>query len=464
MLRIYCDKNIYSSIKPGKNNFNSELKSLMDELKDIVIFTYSSAHHWDLSNSESKYWDEDLLLMENYVNDNYFNYEPIKKMTECLLAKPIESFYDIDFDKAKNIQSLDEIKESLYQQSENDYNDFFKSFFDTLMNLPLPDFDLSGNTDKENEKIRKYLPENKNLTIGKLLDHQLKLGAKLLNDSEEIKQMKKMMEEYVSSENYSFEKWRDDYDKKFGEFLEGTRFTEMMEKIFENVRNYNDYDKFKLFFGSLDVFNITKDKPLRKTQALSSTLTDADHAWFASFSDFLITADKGLAAKAYITYKYFDIQTKIFDITEFLNYKNIFFNQEELRIEAFIKTLNYELKNGLIVNQSDDNSCVIQTNHVFFNYFNMIVTNRNSETFYCRRNGNANFTMFNEIELLSKKIVQLFGIDNENKGVYNHKTESLNKIIRQWDYENARILFFQENSRINSLCLRILFNENQNRK
>lgn len=51
MIRIYCDKNVYSSIKEGKRNFNSELKELMHELKGILIFTYSQAHHQDLSNT-----------------------------------------------------------------------------------------------------------------------------------------------------------------------------------------------------------------------------------------------------------------------------------------------------------------------------------------------------------------------------------------------------------------------------
>ncbi|MDR6132593.1 hypothetical protein QE442_003479 [Chryseobacterium sp. SORGH_AS1175] len=44
MLRIYCDKNIYSSIKEGKRNFNPELKELMDELNEILIFTYILTH------------------------------------------------------------------------------------------------------------------------------------------------------------------------------------------------------------------------------------------------------------------------------------------------------------------------------------------------------------------------------------------------------------------------------------
>lgn len=80
MLRIYCDKNIYSSIKEGKRNFNPELKELMDELNEILIFTYSHAHHQDLSNSDSSFWEEDLLLLEHYVKDHYFDYDAIKKI------------------------------------------------------------------------------------------------------------------------------------------------------------------------------------------------------------------------------------------------------------------------------------------------------------------------------------------------------------------------------------------------
>ncbi|MEL1206236.1 hypothetical protein, partial [Staphylococcus epidermidis] len=83
-----------------------------------------------------------------------------------------------------------------------------------------------------------------------------------------------------------------------------------MEQVFASVGHYNDYDKFGMFYNSLELYNVTKDKRLRDTQNLNSINTDSNHAWFASFTDYLVTNDKGMAAKAYIAYKYFGINTK----------------------------------------------------------------------------------------------------------------------------------------------------------
>lgn len=315
MLRIYCDKNIYSSIKGGKRNFNPELKELMDELKEILIFTYSHAHHQDLSNSDSSFWEEDLLLLEHYVKDHYFDYDAIKKKTNCLLAKPTESFYDTDFSIAKNFLNPDNnLMDSLFPTIEGEDDDEFseiaKNLFQNLLNIPILNLHQNELAGKEKELSEKYLPSNENLTIGSMMEHFFKFGNNLLTDRQEVIGLKKMMEEYVSSDKYSFEKWKDQFDEKFKENFGGQSFTDLMKQTFEAVKDYNEYDKFVLFFNSLELHNVTKDKPLRKSQALESIHTDANHAWYASFSDVLVTDDKGLATKAYITYKFFEIRTK----------------------------------------------------------------------------------------------------------------------------------------------------------
>lgn len=360
MIRIYCDKNIYSSIKEGKRNFNSALKSLMDELKDIVLFTYSRAHHEDLSNSDKSFWEEDLQLLEHYVKDHYFNYDGIKKRTDCLLAMPTKSFYDIDFNILKDFFNTENnLLDTLFPKSEEEEDESIKKIKDIMQNLldmPIPNFNLTEVTDREREHAEKYMPNDGNLTVGGMMEHFFKLGNRLLMDKKEVIELKKMMEEYVNSDKYSFEKWKDQFDIKFKENFGENSFTEMMSKVFENGNNYNDYDKFILFFNSLELYNVTRDKPLRKSQSLSSINTDANHAWYASFSDFLITDDRGLAVKAYLVYKFFKINTKIYNVEEFLNNRTIFLQQEEKKSKVFFEILKYELKNSLVLRDSVDNA------------------------------------------------------------------------------------------------------------
>lgn len=467
MLRIYCDKNIYSSIKDGKRNFNPELKELMDELNEILIFTYSHAHHQDLSNSDSSFWEEDLLLLEHYVKDHYFDYDAIKKNTNCLLAKPTESFYDTDFSIVKNFLNPDNnLMDSLFPTIEGEEEDEFskiaKDLFQNLLNIPIPNLNQPDLTGKEKELSERYLPSNENLTVGSLMKHFFKFGNKLLTDRQEVIELKKMMEEYVSSDKYSFEKWKDQFDEKFKENFGGQSFTDLMKQTFDAVKDYNEYDKFVLFFNSLELHNVTKDKPLRKSQALESIHTDANHAWYASFSDVLVTDDKGLAAKAYITYKFFEIQTKIFTIEEFLNNRTIFLQQEENDLKTFFKTLDYELKNSLVLrnntNSSIENDMILKNQHKFFNYFNRISNSKGSLKLYCQRHLNANFIMFREAKLLTDKLMKLFGVDVENKGYYNsQKDDPKDDVLRKWTFENIELIFGTAlNNGGNCYCLEIV--------
>ena len=467
MLRIYCDKNIYSSIKEGKRNFNPELKKLMDELKDILIFTYSHAHHQDLSNSESSFWEEDLLLMEHYVKDHYFDYDAIKKKTNCLLAKPTESFYDTDFNIAKKFHNpdnnlMDSIFPIIEGEEEDEFSKIAKNLFQNLLNIPIPNLHQTELTGREKELSDKYLPSNENLTVGSMMEHFFKFGNKLLTDRQEVIGLKKMMEEYVNSDKYSFEKWKDQFDEKFKENFGGRSFTNLMKQTFEAVKNYNEYDKFVLFFNSLELHNVTKDKPLRKSQALGSIHTDANHAWYASFSDFLVTDDKGLATKAYITYRFFEIRTNIFTTEEFLNNRTIFLQQEEIDIKCFFKLLDFENKKSLVLrnNMSSliENALILKNHHKFFNYFNRISQSKDSLKLYCQRHSNANFNMFREAKLLTDKLVNLFGVDAENEGYYNsEKDDPKDDIIRKWTFENIELIFgIAFNNGGNCYCLEIL--------
>src|SRR5699024_8965128 len=228
MLRIYCDKNIYSSIKTGKNSFNPRLKQLMDELKGKVVFTYSTAHHNDLANSDKSFWEEDLMLMEEYVEDNYFYYNPIKKKTEIYLANPTESFYDINHEKEIDIEH---IMQDLFKDIEEPFIKPLEALMNNILNLEMPSVRHSLKTKKGKELYKKYnlsIPEGENRT----LKDYFHFGNKLLMDKEEVKKMKKLMEEYSNSDSYSFEKWKDKYDEKFSEVFNGEAFTEMMENIF----------------------------------------------------------------------------------------------------------------------------------------------------------------------------------------------------------------------------------------
>lgn len=68
------------------------------------------------------------------------------------------------------------------------------------------------------------------------MEHFFKFGNKLLTDRQEVIGLKKMMEEYVNSDKYSFEKWKDQFDEKFKDNFGGQSFTDLMKQTFDAVK------------------------------------------------------------------------------------------------------------------------------------------------------------------------------------------------------------------------------------
>ena len=101
MFRFYLDNNIFQLIKSPHPSFNQSLLNLMNELKGKVLFCFSDAHLEDLKGSVKSYRDEDLLLMEQYVGDNYFSTD-INQHFEIFLATPNEAY------EGKNFSAVDD--------------------------------------------------------------------------------------------------------------------------------------------------------------------------------------------------------------------------------------------------------------------------------------------------------------------------------------------------------------------
>ncbi|MDQ1149676.1 hypothetical protein QE382_001660 [Sphingobacterium zeae] len=101
-MRIYCDSNIFRKAKSTSNQFNKEVYDAMESLSDICLFLFSEAHLDDLSKSNEHYRNEDLTLMERYVNNNYICRYHIYKKINFLLATPTEAYNSHDFAAQEN--------------------------------------------------------------------------------------------------------------------------------------------------------------------------------------------------------------------------------------------------------------------------------------------------------------------------------------------------------------------------
>lgn len=469
MLRIYCDTNIYSLIKESHPNFNFKLKETMDSLKEILLFTYSFAHLEDKSRTKKEHihlLEEDFNLLKNYVQDNYFLYDETDKNTHFYLAEPNDAFRGFNFENYNNILTKGFNYEYFFGElNDDEFGENFSKTIKSLFDIPVinPRNEIVNNDFASNEYLDKIFPKEELTTYEELLNKMMSFSKDFLNEKSEMKKLKGLVADYVNRDEYSFEKWKDDFDKKFSDTTMNVTFSEMMEKSFNINNNYSDYDKFLLYYSCLELYNITKETSSGKSKSFNfkSLQNDAKHAWYASFSDYLVTDDKGLQAKAYISYKYFKINTKILTLEEFQNSKELFLNQEENYYKDFTDTLIFENKNSLIIkgNSLNDFSSIVKTNHIFFNYFNRIKRSENMLTLYCERGEGKNNLMYREVQIIIKKIIKLFGIDFKNKGYYDIEKEKDLDVYRIWKIGDITIKLW--NARISSgttLCLDLIVN------
>lgn len=444
-MRIYCDQHIFSYLNQESSNFNSELKELMENLDDLVIFLFSEAHLQDLSNSLPSYRNRDLKEMGKYVKDNYLAYNPIKEETEAFKLFPDDAYTTIDFDLWKkfphdltsiysflkgNADSIDERK--LISSMEEVMNAFLNLPIHTFQNIP----------DETRIKVNEYFPDSELYRIKDFVAWT----SKLLTDKSEVKNLKRFAEDFYSSNDYSYEKFGLSFDERFKKGKFGISFFEMMEMII-NEQNYNFYNQFILYFLSLETLNITKDKSLRKTPDLLNISTDAEHSWFASFSDYFVTEDKGLIKKAEILYNHFGINTKIIGISEFLELGKYIISQNSLKLEKVIRNLNFEVANcfitGRIIDQEPNLYRIVKPKFPILNYFNRIDNNIAYILLYNKRVNHANRVLLNELELVSKILFKHFGIDSDRKGEYviGEKID-VNNYIRRWIFNNNVEFYF----------------------
>lgn len=457
MLRIYCDTNIYSILKDSHPSFNQDLKDTFESLNKIMLFTFSDAHLDDLHNSIKEYRDNDLILMEKYVKDNYFSHDFVtEKKTTCYLASPYQAYHDKDYEAYNNVLGSNFDINSLFDGLENDnLGGVIKNMMKTIFNMPINNsiYQPENPNEKSLEWHNKLFTDKKVTTLGESINQMFSFGQNLLADEKEVTSLRNYIQSYVDRGDYSFENWGDKFDIKFKETQFGQSFSEIIEQIYtSNEKNYTLYDKFILYYSSLEMLNITKETTGKKAKAkkfnFSSLNTDAQHAWYASFSDYLVTDDKGLQIKAYLTYKYFKIPTKIISSYDFLNSKTLTINQEET-YESLMKSLIYDMENSFQLYSQQDliNGNIVntyKTTYPYFNYFNRIQvyqyeeTNKYELTLYCERTDNSNYLMFRELESITNKLVEVFGNDFHSKGQYNFETEKRNQenIIREWKVGN----------------------------
>lgn len=477
MDRIYCDSNVYRILKQDHPYHKVELHNTFEELKDKFLFVFSEAHLDDLSESLPDYRDKDLQFMEQYVKHNFFSFDHIKeKRFKCLLATPIEAFAGKDYTAVRKFEQDPWNFDNLFPDDSDDpllnsMNKILKSYFDLPITALAPTIDTATLEGKSKEMIDKMLPGyHPEMSIRQFMESMSGFSAGLLTDQKELTELRKYIADYVDCDSYIFEKWGMAFNEKFKETGFGKTFLEMVDNTLGENQKQNFYQRFTTAYSGLEIYNITQERKkgggLKKFD-YSSLNTDAIHAYYASFCDYLITDDKGLQAKAHIMYQLFDIPTRVLSTADFINLRSHLKGQEET-LNRFTEAMKYDIKHAFMVKdkysfKNDAQITTFKTTHIYFNYFNrfQVIRDKNGSTIvlYCERLGDGNFVMYREIELMVKKLLQTFGPDTERVGEYIFdpaiKKDSNDHVdVRYWQVGKLKISLVHSNPGWgNYLCL-----------
>lgn len=476
MDRIYCDSNVFRILKPDHPFQKPELHNTFEELKDKFLFIFSDAHLDDLSESLADYRDKDLEFMGRYVMDNYFSFDHVKeKRFICYLATPKEAFEGKDYEAVRRFEKDPWNFDNLFPDDPenpelNEINKLLKSYFELpILALGATDYDESKMDEKSKNFMNQVLPGyNSMMSMRELMESASPFSAGLLTDEKKVTELRKYVADYMNRDTYSFEKWGLSFNEKFKETGFGKTFLEMVEGTLGEKQKDDFYLRFTNAYSLLEMYNVTQERKSGgglKRFDYSSLNTDAMHAYYASFCDYLVTDDKGLQVKAQILYQIFEIHTKGLSSQDFIDSRSMLMGQEET-LSRFTEAMKYDMKHAFMVRdkysfKSESQITTFKTTHTYFNYFNrfQIIRGQAGSTivFYCERLGEGNFVMYRETELMVKKLLQTFGRDSEGFGDYAFNPEVKNDAhndVRKWQVGNLDISLVHSNPGwCNYLCL-----------
>lgn len=306
MKRLYLDWGVISNLK--KKEY-AVLQNFFLSHKDRLFYVYSPAHIDDLKRSEGdSRLTEDLKTLTNLVGDHLLTFN--KKDVTAYRATP-SLYYDLH---------------------KNDPPIRLAEFGNVLSSLDssIPDRLRIGSRIKEllqaiSFPVPKVILSN---TYWDTLLPELPAKPSILD----VIQSAGLFVDRMQDEEKYYKNYRSDiHDKGFkldvnagnwtdkeaipniSVFLESKgikkSFMELVKMPFSERKSISDYEVFVAAYTMLDLLGYHSDKLSKPGSTINGLLSDAQHAFMASYCDYFITEDRRLAAKAKALYIEFGIET-----------------------------------------------------------------------------------------------------------------------------------------------------------
>ncbi|MBT2561187.1 hypothetical protein J7E50_10125 [Pedobacter sp. ISL-68] len=467
-MRLYLDSNIYRQIRPGSRHLNIELLNAVESLRAVLLFVFSDAHLDDLSSSEASFREVDLMHMGEYVGNNYFSFDVVKKQDHFYLATPLEAYGSKDYEASRAI--MEDPNRFLSEALEMEELKPLKPLFDSLLDLPFFDTFKDVPVIASGAGTGSGGMANPFLEIGSIRDALAGTGqvGGFINSKDEFSRYQSLLRSYVDRADYGFEAWSFDFDQRMKDTYFGKTFSEMVDIVSTGTGPADHYQRFINTYTQLEFLGVTEERSgkKRKKNSYMDIHRDAAHAYFASRTDYFVSDDRGVQQKAFITYRLLGIKTEVLSVRDFIARSPLLLGNEE-DLNSLSKGIEFSLEHGFVLHHSLlKQQQVIKLPYPALNYFNRLqvstsdVGERSLILFRSVREQPG--VMYAEFDLLVGKCTRLFGVPVDRKqrleiSQFESKSDEDTQRIWQWGRSMASLNFGDTTDHRKVIYLEILF-------
>lgn len=324
--KVMLDWNVIKYLKEPKKIKDLEKREKVEILKKILVILkyrgykipFCKSHLADLRKSFSleneNLVKEDLKFLENLSDCYYIDHEHKLGKANLIENEEYRKYFErIKAQEETNIKFIAPLENLNYEFKKSD-----------IEKNPL----FSDLVDENDEKIK----------YSKILEYLNTIPTDFMNGTIEYKKFReriKVVKKYIESnwDNLSssakIEYTR--YSKFFFDSLECESEDELSKIWKENVKNYissgdsniTDINLMSIAYVMLDFHPLFKNEKINNKNKFTNIVYDTNIVYFASGCDIFITEDERCYKKSKFLFKAFNIKTKVYKISEFVNKFNL---------------------------------------------------------------------------------------------------------------------------------------------
>ena len=307
MKKIYLDLNAISHIK------DKEVIGLYDFIiKNLnhFVFVYSPAHFDDLMRSykedgSNKFFDTDLKRLEAICETHLMRFDEKKNSVGIYKCSPKE-FFETErknYSIFKDVFNLD----SFIQSQDDDFGllGFFQDSLKSIEYGKSIDIPFIGSFSNAWEFLNCVLTFIDKLLSDEAFYRNFRSSiTKDLKEGDILWNNNKSPKDVINAINDFFNKYGVDKDVK-----------ELVRDALPKDKKENNKLFFQNLYLLLDLMRYCSDK-----RQMANIIADADHAYYGSYCDVLVTNDGRMQRKTQVVYACLGIQTKIISKEELMQY------------------------------------------------------------------------------------------------------------------------------------------------